>query len=401
MARQRNGDIRAAEAQVQGAEAQVRVARSAFLPNLNATAEWSASSSRTYTGQFSTAGRNSSTGTAAGLDASFRLLDNGARRNNLRGAEADARGTVASTRQTLRTTLFSVVNQFFDALRAQELIRVYTQQEARAKQQYDFTVKREEVGAGARKDILQAEADYLNAQTNVLIGTNTLTNATASLGATIGWDREDDLPALDNSGKPGPVRGDLDLRALTDYALKSRPDLLAARERVRSVDANLANAKLNRGVQWAVDVRGNRSFAREVSDSAALVVSATVPLFDGFSTRSLVQVQEANRLALLESLKQQERSVRAEVEAAAKAHAQNRLVLRSAELALRAAEQNYDVAVKAQAFGKFNILEIQSAQVSLATAESNYVTASYDTLISDIRLSLVLGEPLPGEASRP
>lgn len=397
LARQRNGDIEAANNQLRSAKAQVSVARSAFLPNLSATGEWSSSSSRTYTGAFATAGRTSSTGTALGLDASYRILDNGARGNSLRAVQYDAAAAGETYRFTVRNTVFNVVTQFYESLRAQQLLTVSRAQEARTKQQFDFTTKREEVGAGPKKDILQAEADYLNAQTNVLLGENSLTNARANLAALIGWDDTSPMPALDDTMQAGPARGDLNIRALADWAIQRRPDLIAARGRISSAQASLANAKLNRGVQWALDVRGNRSFARNVSDSAALVLSATVPLFDGFSTRSLVKVQEENILAQMASLRQQERVVRAEVEAAAKAHQNNRLVLKSSQLALAAARQNYDVSVKAQGLGKFNILEIQSAQVSLATAESNFVSATYDTLISDIRLSLVLGEPLPGE----
>jgi len=33
----------------------------------------------------------------------------------------------------------------------------------------------------------------------------------------------------------------------------------------------------------------------------------------------------------------------------------------------------------------------------LVTAESNYIEAVYDSLISDLRLKLVTGKPLPGE----
>jgi outer membrane protein len=89
--------------------------------------------------------------------------------------------------------------------------------------------------------------------------------------------------------------------------------------------------------------------------------------------------------------------VTAEVEATVKEYTQNALLLEASNLALEAAQLNYNAASEAQRLGASDLIEVLTAQVTLVTAETNRVQALYDLLISEVRLDLVVGDPLPGE----
>ena len=97
------------------------------------------------------------------------------------------------------------------------------------------------------------------------------------------------------------------------------------------------------------------------------------------------------------NLAQQERVARAEIEATYEEVLQNAERQEAAQAALKAAQVNFDAAVSAQSKGAGTLIEVLTAQVTLATAESNAVEARFDLKISQIRLRLVTGAPLPGE----
>lgn len=397
MAMARNGDVKSALHSLESAKAQLKSAQSAFLPNVSANFDWVGRTGETYNSPLRYAGWRTNSSSESGITASYRILDNGRRALTYRSAADDAESVAFQSRQTMRQTLFGVIQQYYEALRAQQLLRVNEEQTKRAKQQLDATKVREKVGAGPRKDILQSEADYLNAETNVLLASNQVDTTRAALRATIGIDGEEAFPELvDSQAIPDSIRV-LEMASLKRDAVSRRSDLQSARKRLSAAQSSLSLRKLERGVQWTLDARVNRGFSPVNSDLGQLLLSASVPLYDGKQSKSAWEAERESILAQQETIVQAERAVRAEVESAAKTYSQLIKVRESASLALAAAKQNYEVALKAQELGKFNLLELESAQVSLTNAEANFVGATYDFLIAEARLKLVLGEPLPGE----
>jgi outer membrane protein TolC len=71
--------------------------------------------------------------------------------------------------------------------------------------------------------------------------------------------------------------------------------------------------------------------------------------------------------------------------------------LDASDLALKAAQENFNAASESQSLGAGTIIEVTAAQLALVTAETNRVQALYDYLISEMELKLVTGAPLPGE----
>jgi outer membrane protein len=398
-ARANNGTVRAAFLAHQAAQADTKAAFAAFLPTLTPSLRQENGRLENHTGL----GRGGTTidTTDASVVAKWLLLDSGSRATSYRRAQISRDQAEYEALNTLRSVLFQVHQAFFDALRAQELLAVQSASVQRAKEILDRATLSEEVGAGARKDILQARADYLNAQVNEIAARNQVNTARSTLRGLIAYTG----PALPELVKPewapaqAPEGGDqtAQLEALVEQALRDRADLQAGRARNQLAEQSVRAARIDSGIDFSLSAQYNKSFSESVFDRSGLVLQASFPLYDGSQSRERLRSAVLGREAQLEVYAQAERNARSEVESVYKEFLQNSLRVPAAREALAAAKQNYEAATEARKEGAGELIEELTAQLSLATAESNYVQAVYDLLVSDVRLRLVTGQALPGE----
>ncbi|MBS1723596.1 MAG: TolC family protein [Armatimonadetes bacterium] len=395
-ANENNGTVQAARLNYESAKAGVRSAFSSFLPTVTPVYSREDGHLQTLTGP-GKGGSNFDTRSAT-IQASWLLMDNGTRSATYRRTKVSSEVTEFSTLDTYRGVLFNVHTSFYDALRAQHLLGVAQASLERAKKLEDATIKREQVGAGPRKDILQAKADALNAQVNVLTATNQVSTAEASLKAVLGWPKEE-LPTLDDSQDTEPGKFDLTitLEEAIAHGLANRPSLQASRKRLEASRLDVTLARLDGSVNWKATANYDRSFSEGVFDRPSLAITASFPLYDGDRSKENVRSAQLGFESDKAALAQTERDARAEIESAYKEFKQNFDRLEAAKLARDAAVENYNAASGAFHEGAGTVLDELTANVSLATAESNYVQAYYDLLISQVRLKQVMGDPLPGE----
>lgn len=398
MARSNNGTVRAAVLNYESAKATTRASKAAFLPTITPSAQqdYGRIDQRTGAGPFA-ASRNVDDLTTQ-IDVAWTLLDSGNRRFALRQAELNRDAVELSSLTTLRQTLFSVHSRFYEALRRQELLRVQDRQVERARVILDQTKFRasDEIGDAPRKDIKQAEADFLNAQVSQLAAQNRISTAFADLRAVIGAERSG-FAAMEAPQMPefAPLAFTLD-QAISN-GMSKRADLMAERKRVEVEKVQLKNINLEGSLRWSVDATYRRTFNQDVSDRSLLSFNISYPLFDGFRSRERSTAQRLSIDSAQEALKQSELDASAEIEGAYKEYTQNLVRLVAAQRALEAAQENFTAAVEAQKAGAGSLLEVLAAQVTLTTSESNLVEARYDTVLSDVRLRLALGETMPGE----
>jgi outer membrane protein len=324
------------------------------------------------------------------------LFDNGTRHATYRKSELLKDQLAFSSLDTYRAVLFDVHSSFYGALRAQQLLKVSESAYTRATTLQDAAEKRESVGSGPKKDILQAKADALNAKVNVLTSKNQVSTSLANLKAVLGWPN-DNVPELDDSQNAEPTMVDYSLEKAIADGLANRPSLLAARIRVESSKLDVTLAKLDGGISFQATANYTKSFSESVFDRPSLALTASIPLYDGSRSRENIRAAELGYQADQAALLQTERDVRAEIESAYKEFEQNFSRHEAAKLARDAAQSNYNAAAGAYKEGAGTVLDELTAQVSLATAESNYVQAYYDLLISEVKLKQVVGKPLPGE----
>ena len=395
MAKERNGTIRAAHYNYLSASERITQAFSAFLPNVAAT--------YTYTSgqqQFLNLGAKQYGGTEGGktnVALNYQILDLGERKSNLNSAGESAASQRYATLQTYRSTLFAVVSQYYETLRAQELQKVADQQVAQTDLILKQTVARIAVHDEAAKDQLQAEADYLNAKVQTLISQNRTSNAVASLKSLVGLESGNALPMLTAPQLDAATAMTSTLEESIATGIKARADLEATRRSIASLRFQKQIADRQAGISASLDAQVGDQVTPTNLFGRSLTLSLSYPLFDGGKLKSIARQQGLNIKAAEQSLLQAERDARAEIESAYKETSQNAERLAAAQKAIEAAQKNFDAAVDSQRLGASSIIEVSAARVSLVTAQSEYIQAIYDLAISRSRLDLVTGKKMQGE----
>jgi outer membrane protein len=391
LAKSRNGRVAAARAQAAIARSGVIVAEAAYWPKV--TPEYR------YSDRFS--GGDGGTGGLSfhqlGVRSSWLLLDAGTRGYAVARSRSVAGAAEYSAVDTLRSTLFLVTQLFFEALRAQELLKVAEAQVSRAKQTEDVTKQQAELGAIPKKDILQAQADLANALVAVISARNSVSTTQSALRAAVGW-----MP-----GEPAPVLSDVvegvsepDVHSQDEAiarGLSKRPDLEQSRKLLQADRYGLKSVEQQAGLDWSLSVDYSRFIEPDNTDSRGLSFLLTFPLIDGGVARENVRQSRLSLEANRRLLQQQELDVRSEIESAYLEWQQDSERLRAAESAREAARENYKAASESQSEGVASVVDVTAAQVALVTAETNYVQALYDKYISTVLLNLVIGDPIPGE----
>jgi outer membrane protein len=400
LARLNNGDIRAAALDVQAANARVKQARSAFFPTITPFVEYNNRRSTTDTSLGNVISKFD--GWTTGIDATWNILDAGQKDFTLRGAQRSEEATRFDATQLLRRTLFTVHQQYYEALRAQELLRVGQSQVDRTQKIYDQAEfgSRPEIGSVAKKDVYQARADLLNAKVELLRIKNLTSTTQCALKATIGWNGAEPLPPLEKAPELVDVPEIPPMETVVEEGLRTRPDLQSERRRVDVQYFSWKRAERDAGFSFDLDLTYSRNFSPNTDDSRNLRLLVTYPLFDGGRLREQAREAKLNYQAAQARLVQSERLARAEIESAYAENAQNIERLNASKQALEAAQVNYNAAIAAQREGANDVIQVLTAQVSLVTAESNYIEATYDYYVSDANLRLVSGRPIAGELER-
>ncbi len=336
-------------------------------------------------------------------------------------ARAAARATGGDREAARQQIALSAMTGYFNALQADELYEVATQN---LKQQQQKLLQAEgffHIGTHAEIDVLTARTGKAQAQLQRVQAQNGIQIARAQLLLVLGvtdpaWLSRKLVP-VERAALPMEGRTVDDL---LDTVLKRRPDYQAQRDRVTVVEQAVRIARANyypqinltgslgtSGQYGAVLLGGggggvttaNPATSGQPLLSASGTLAFTWQFFDGLQTpyavkekQALVQVAQAS----LEGLRQQVRSGLLQalmmVQNAREALQSAEVVQAQAELQLHAATGRYENGVG-------NIIELGDAQLALTTARSQRIQAEYALASSRAGLLQQLGElvePEPG-----
>ncbi|MCB0824813.1 MAG: TolC family protein [Armatimonadetes bacterium] len=392
-AKNSNGDIQAAFLNYEAARQNEVSAFSSYLPSATLGFSRSVGQSEVFNGPGQGFARSGSTDLS--LQTNWLLWDDGTRAENLQRARLGSVAQSQSALQVLRNTLFSVHERYLESLRSQLLLGVQEKNVERAKELLDSTLFRIQVEDLPAKDKYQAQADYQNALVNKLTAQNRVSTSGANLKAVLAWNE-----ALPQLVQPEMMEGqfaDMSLEDLKGQGLSNRPELISQRKQIESQRINVSLAKKQNRLKYALNGSMTNGFLEQNSLSLGLTLSAQLPVYSGKANESAIRVAELGLEAQLAQLDQSEQNVEAEIEAAYWNVTQNRERVEAAKLALKAAQENYNAVEEAFRLRAATVIERLTAQVTLVTAESNMIESTYDSLISEVRLQLAIGMPMPGE----
>jgi outer membrane protein len=381
--------ILANESTVEVNRRSVGQAKSAYYPQLDASTGYSRISSST--GAF--AGTRSSVATDQ-VSADIRIQQNiytfGRNASQIAVQRFTANASISDLENTKQTTVLNVKESYYGVLLARrnrdvaaESVKQYELHLAQAKGFY-------EVGTKSKYDVTKAEVDLGNARVNLIKAAHTVLTAVATLNNAIGVPDAPEYTIEDNlSFSVYPT--------ILDEALKkaneNRQDLKSLKAKIQGAESSVEFAR--RGHYPSIEGLASYSYQGTgfpLNSGWNVGVSASVPVFDGFLTRNKVGQARAS----LDVLKAEEESLRQAVVLDVQQSYYNLKDagerIPAAELAVKQAQENLDIANGRYTTGVGSIIEVTDAEATYANAELAYIQALYDYNTAIAALEKAMGQ---------
>jgi outer membrane protein len=377
---------------VTNARAASRQVTGSWLPQLNANSSWSRSQvSATYNqeGIPFTPPANSY---RAGWSASINIFDGFQRVAEGRAASADFESADAGlTNQQFQVTL-QVKQAFFNALAADELLRVSNTRIQRAEEQLKVSKEKLAAGSATRSDTLRSAVELGNARLQLLNAQTSQASTRAALARLIGFDGP--IQAVGDSGLF--LLAPLDTAALREELLRTAPAVISAEANAKAAAASVAVAK----AQYFPIVRGTftqnwtGTAVGSLEDRWAAGVSLNWTLFNGFTREAGVTRSSVSRESAQAQADDARRQASAQLTQQLATLESSRAQIDISRQSLAAAGEDLRVVQERYRLGAATIVDVLTSQVTLDDAEIAYIRARLDFLVARAQLSALLGREL-------
>ena len=392
-------DLKIADAQIDQAQAQMRIASGPFYPTIRGSVGFSYSEAQNagVSGQsvVRTGGvRNYSTG----INASQLITDFGKTQSSLDAAGANKDAAIWQRGDAVQTLLLRVAEGYFTVLRTHQDVEINRENVRNAQVQVGRAKGFYEAGTRARIEVTRAESDLATAQVGLIAAENSEQKAVTAFLTALG------------TPEAGPV-GLLEAKLLAPTwsradsvkkAAETRPDLMAAFARVEAAAARVRNAaaqyypslSASYSSAWGEAYFPPQPYNWNVGMSLQIPIFNEPTLGAGVQSADAQRVQaEGNQELLALQIQQQATEAWLNLQ-------ESRSRAEAALVALRSNEENYRLASERYNVGVGTSLEVSDAQRLLIQARSQEVQARFDVQLSIARLyrqagSLTLETLLP------
>lgn len=387
-------------AEVRARQARLGVARSAYLPSVNATGSLARVDQRvTYddSPEFNSSLNSRSTDIA--LNLTWVLYDFGQRSAAVARDQALVDAAISSRDSRWQTVFLDAVRAYYDAQARRGVLRSAREAERIARESFDAASARLDAGVGARADKLQAQTTWSRMRLATRQADSAARLALGELALVIGLPADTDLTLSALPPARATQRDDLPpIGPMLDQALAQHPDIAAAQA---ELDAARAHVDVVRRqgrptvsfVAWADrgDTPITQVTTRQVINNRSVGVQITIPLFEGFSREYRV----ADALAEVEKRAQTLHLVRRRIAADVWRHyevlSSSMQTLRLSDSLLASARETTDVALGRYKAGVGTFLELLTAQNELTDAEQQHIAAYIAWQTARLQLAADIG----------
>jgi len=380
----RHPDIQAAQGSLRAGDSRIGQARSGYYPQVNGSVGYSRTDPTTRGAQV----YNSY---SSRLSLSQNLYDFGKTATQVKIQEFK-RDSSRSDLDSIRTeVIFGVKQAYFELLRAGRNRDVSRETVEQFRHHLEQAGAFFDVGLKPKFDVTKAEVDLSTAKLNLIKAENAFRLARVTLNNAMGLPEAPDYEVEDRLSSG---RQDMDLEEAIRKAYERRPDLKAMALKRKSLEQSIELVRKDyypsltgsAGYGW-----GGGDFPLDRGWSFGAEVS--IPLFTGFSTQyeiaeaqANLDVLTANENLLRQAIDQDVRQAWLNLREAAE-----RIV--AAELTVRQAIENLELANGRYASGVGSPIEVTDALVAASNAKLSEISALYDYKIALAGLERAVGEP--------
>jgi outer membrane protein len=396
IALKKNPTILAAVNTVDVSRSRVGEARAAYYPQITATGAYSRTKASSVTSSGSLVGTapvNEYSGTVA---LNQNIYDFGRTSSQVDVSKYNLESSHSDLASTEDTIILNVKQAYYGVLQAKrnrdvaaDVIKQFQLHLDQAKGFY-------EVGTKAKIDLIKAEVDLSNAQLSLINAENALKIAWVTLNNAMGIPDAPEYLIEDNlSFQPYPITQE----EATEKAFENRPDLKSIIAKRQAAEANIS---LQRSGYYPI-LSGSASYTKsgaelDVEPSVTSNTNAwdvgvmlTFPLFNGFLTshqvaeaKSSLYVLRANEESLRQQIILDVRQAYLNLQAAEAS-------ISTADLAVKQAKENLDLANGRYSAGVGSPIEVSDAFATYVTAQASYTSALANYKISEATIEKAMG----------
>ncbi len=387
IALKKNPQIVAAAGSIDISESRVGEARSSYYPQLSAQGGYSRTSPMhgaathpdnydLYTGSVS---------------VSQNLIDFGKTSSQINISKLNLAASRFDHTTMSDQIIFHVKQAYYNVLQARRSREVTADIVKQFQQHLDQAKGFYEVGAKAKIDVTKAEVDLSNARLNLIKAENAVKLSWVVLNNAMGMPQAPEYTVEDNLAVH---KFELAFDDALKRAYENRPDLKALIAKREAAQEAIGLARTG----YYPVLNGSATYGRSGQDkdlsldhgwSAGVVL--TVPLFNGFLTSHQVAEARSNLYVLKaneETLRQQ---VLLDIQQSYLDLRQSNDSIATAELAVRQAKENLDLANGRYAAGVGSPIEVTDAFAAYSNAQASYTNALYSCKIAQASIEQAMG----------
>jgi len=391
IALKKHPNIIAALSTVDISQSKIGQAKANYYPQLNWLSGYSKLSSVSGTrSQFSSSSNHSFDEYSSNVILSQNIFDFGKTATNVKIQRLNLDSSRSDLENVTDQIIFNVKQAYYGLLQAKRNRDVA----AETMKQFELHLEQAkgffQVGTKPKFDVTKAEVDLSNAKLNLIKAGNALRVARVTLNNTMGITVAPDYYVIDNLTFK---KYEIEFVKALEMAYSNRPDLRSVIAKKEAAGESIELVKKDYYPSLSGNASYNWSGEKVSSLDSGWTVGATLtfPIFSGFLTKYQVEESKAN----LNVLKANEESLRQgvflEVQQAYLNLQDAEERIPTAELAVRQAEENLDIANGRYAAGVGNPIEVTDAQVAYTSAKTAYIQALYDYKVAQSSLEKAMG----------
>ncbi len=299
--------------------------------------------------------------------------------------------SVQDRERTRQETIYNVVKAYYGVLLAEELHKVALQSLETSEANVNLAQARYTSGAALQSDLLRAKVQRAEVREMLTRSRNGVRLATAALNFAMGVPQGIEN---DYSGTLSAQDVKTDINAVLDEAAAKRPDLMSMELNLRNAEKSVTMARSdympNLNLMGQMDWNSDKIAGTDAKSWAVMAVLQW-NLFDGLVTRS--KVKEA--LATSSRMKSLEEQTRSGIELQVRQAYYNLTAsldrISASASAVQEAEEGLRIVQKRYETGMTTFVDVLGAESALIRARTNALQALYDNNITQAELKLAVG----------
>jgi outer membrane protein len=400
--------ITAARAGVLGAQGRVQQNQSFLKPQLNVNANVAAVASNLSSGGSGSGGGTGGSGSSGGASTttSYQLsgtlsqliYDFDHTRDQVRQAMAQEKSAQAVLTKTQADLALQVKQAFYTYLQNVRLVKTSENNVRNRLGHFALAQARLKTGLGLPSDVVTAQTAYTQAVFDLSVARNNATGSRIALAQILGIDPRTPIEPA-NVGEPEAP--DEELNALTDGALKARPEIVAAHAAIDAANFEILAARtVNKpSITGSASVFTRGEHLSNDGESLTIGVGMQWTPIDGGFTEGLVKQGQADLMTAQAQLETARLGVIADVAQAYLNVKSDEQKLGAANAEVGNAEEGLRLAQGRYRAGVAIFIEVLDAETQLDTANINAVNAQAALDQARAALAHAIGKALAAPAA--